>query len=130
MTIRGYIEIALSVIILLLVIVALWFWRLKDNAAKDLLAAQNTHITDVAIHKEDAATIVHITAFRKADDTIILKFSNEVEAINNHFNGIENAISNLRRTNADVEKYLSQPIPIALRNVLNGVPDSKAAASN
>lgn len=127
MNIRGYIDIALVVVILLLIIVVLWFWRLKDDSAKDLIAAQTVHVADVSTHNQDVATIVKITALRKSDDIVIAKFNGEIQSINDKFNNVQTSIANLRRINADVEKYLSQPIPVALRDVLNGMRDDKGS---
>lgn len=120
MGIRGYIDLALIALILILLIVALWFWRLKDNASADLIAAQGVHQTDVAVHKDDLATIKSITTYDTANGKLMAKFIAVMSGIDLKFGALNTSISNLRRTNADVEKYLATPIPPALLCLLRG----------
>jgi hypothetical protein len=132
LSIRGYIELAGFVVAMFFVCCALWLWKEKDNAQAALIAAQAVHKTDAAVHVEDMDTIRRITEYKEANDHIVATFVANIAAIDRRFDNLNASISNLRRTNPDVEKYLAMPIPVALRDLLNGVPASdgtKAAAA-
>lgn len=129
MTFSGFLKLLPWLLLLVLAIILVWFWKLKDDSAAALLAAQNVHATDVAVHKEDVATIKAVTAFRADDDKIVLKFTNDLQAINDRFATLNTSIANLERTNAQVRDYLSQPIPSPLAVILNdGVRDEAGSA--
>lgn len=129
MTVAGFLKLLPWIVILLLLIVVLWFWRLKDNAAANLLAANATISTQKTSLELDAKTIMHLTTYNTANDKIMAMFVTKMSGIDTLFGALNNSISNLRRTNADVEKYLSQPIPPALLCLLNGVCGKAAGAA-
>lgn len=129
MGIGDYIKIACVVLILLLVCAVLWLWRLKDNSEAALVAAQTVHVTDVAIHKEDQATITALTTYNTKNDALMAKFVTEMSGIDLSFGKLNTAIATLRRTDPNVEKFLSTPIPPALLCLLqpdNGVCNKAA----
>lgn len=127
---RGYLELAGFVVCMFFVCAALWLWRDKDNAKANLIAAQATIGAQAVQIKDDRSTIKLITALRSSDDNIMSEFDAKLDAMNKHFGALDNNIANLRRNNADVEKYLSLPIPDALLAILSGVPLGQAAAGN
>lgn len=119
MTIGDYFKIAVGVLILLLICAVLWLWRLKDNSEASLLAAQGQITTAVAVHVEDQATITRLTTYNTANDKIMAQYVSQMSGVDIAFGKLNTAIANLRRTNADVEKYLAQPIPLPLLCVLD-----------
>lgn len=122
-------RIAVGIVILCLVIAILWLWRDKDNAAASLIEAQSAISADANVHKDDLATIAKITAFRKADDAILVQYADNLRQIDAKFNTIDTSIEHLRMTNAEVARWFDTPIPADLLAVLNGVPDTAASSS-
>lgn len=121
MSIRGYIELAGFIVAMFFVCAALWLWRDKDNAKTALIAAQNTIHSQVLQHDEDEATIASLAVYNTKNDRIVADFVTLMSKIDTNFGAFNTAIQNLRRKNAEVDKYLSQPIPDALLCLLNGV---------
>lgn len=126
MSLGDYFKILLGFVILVLICVVLWLWRDKDKAASDLIAAQKTiaadatqHATDNKQHDNDAATINRITAYNIQNDAVRADFVALMSRIDFQYEGMTKQISDLRRNNADVEKYLATPIPVALLCVLD-----------
>lgn len=113
-------------VILLLIIAALWFWKAKDDAQANLIAAQSQHITDVAVHTEDAATIKQLFAYKEANDAVTAVFISRVDALDGKLNSFNSTLDKMRRSNAEVDQYLSQNIPLPLAGLLNGLCDPAA----
>jgi hypothetical protein len=128
MTIKGYFTIFVIVLMLALVCAVLWLWRLKDNSQANLIAAQATIGAQKVQITDDQNTIKLISALRSQDDTLMLKFDSDLIALSNRFNAVDTNIQKLRRTNADVDKYLALPIPAALLPILNGLLLGQAAS--
>lgn len=119
MTFTAALKLLPWIVILLLLIVVLWFWRDKDNAQSNLIAAQSKVAVVQGKLDTDDATIVRLTTYNTANDKIMARFVSEMSGVDAAFGKLNTDISNLRRTNADVEKYLAQPIPQPLLCLLD-----------
>ena len=134
MTAKAWLIVAVVVLLLGECCAILWLWRDKDNAQAALIAAQTVHVADVKTHTDDQATITRITNYNAANQRVLAQFVAKAAQIDAAFSVLNANISNLRRSNADVEKYLSQPIPLPLlclldpANSLCAVPGKAGAA--
>lgn len=129
MSFTAIMSIIAAAVFLVLIILVLWFWKAKDDAQASLIAAQTVHTADVTTHTDDLATIAKITAFRTADDALLVKYDDDLRAMDARFNSIDGSIANLRLTDAKVRDYLATPIPASLLAVLNSVPDAASTTA-
>lgn len=129
MSIKGAFYIFLVVLILGEACFALWLWKDKSKYELLLTAEQRMTATQKETIDDKENTIVRLTNYKQANDAIILQFFAKVDGINGRLNTFTGTLSDLRRTNADVEKYLSAPIPPALAALLNGVCETGAACN-
>lgn len=127
-------RVVLFLLFVAICVILFLLWK-KSSVEGDLALANSKlstataqHATDIAVHNEDVGTIKQLTSYKAANDRIEAQFVLKLTDIQDNFASLQGNIAQLRRTNADVEKYLSQPIPLVLACVLNGgVFDTVAA---
>jgi hypothetical protein len=116
---KGWLIVAVVVVLLGEACGILWLWRDKDNAKAALIAAQATIGAKQSQIDDDKAAIAHLTDYKVANDNLLARFLLEVKGIGARYAAKRNDVAELRRTNPDVEQYLSTPIPPALAAILN-----------
>lgn len=109
-------------VIAALVAALLWY---RGNLI-DAEAEQAKAVAALSVAKESnaqqAKAIEQLTERKARDDQILADISTKLAGINQSLAETNETISGLEKTDADVRKYLDEPIPDALRGVLNNKP--------
>ncbi|TGQ69501.1 hypothetical protein EN829_015125 [Mesorhizobium sp. M00.F.Ca.ET.186.01.1.1] len=90
-------------------------------AARDAVAAKETAerslATAIAVNADNEKTMTAMQNAQARADQLAADLAAEVDAANQTTLGVAKALAELRANNADVDAYLKQPVPDALRGV-------------
>jgi chromosome segregation ATPase len=114
-----YLRLGLMLIFTAALVAALWY-RAEFLKAEGRTAQVQAEL-NVALdaNKANAAAIARLKAENEANDILITAMSEQIEKANTQLAEANAAIKELRDKDESVRSYLSQPIPDALKRLLN-----------
>jgi hypothetical protein len=96
----------------------LFYYRGNAIAARAEAAQTKANLaTAVAINAENEKTVAKLKADKEASDKLAADLADEVAAANQSALNLATTLADLRSKNADVDSYLRQPVPPALRGL-------------
>lgn len=106
---------------------ALWYRGEAIEAAGARDQARGELATALAVNASQKAAIDRLTAFRDMDDKLMVELQGQLSELATQTKRTTDAIRDLETTSADVKAYLSTPVPVELRGLLNRrTPDGAA----
>lgn len=98
---------------------ALWYRGEAIEAAGARDKARGELATALAVNASQKAAIDRLTAFRDMDDKLMVELQGQLSELATQTKRTTDAIRDLETTSADVKAYLSTPVPVELRGLLN-----------
>ncbi len=118
-----YLRLGLAAVILIIILgLASAMFMYRGNAISAHAEAAQARVdlqTAQAVNKNNEAVMARLKADRDASDKLAAALENEISVANESALDVARALADLRMKNADVDSYMRQPVPAALRSMLD-----------
>ncbi|MER9937399.1 hypothetical protein [Mesorhizobium sp. M0088] len=108
---------AIVIVILGLATAAFYYRGNAISARADAAQARADLATAVAVNEANEAAMARLKADNERADKLAADLADEIDAANNSTLAVAKTLADLRAKNADVDSYLKQPVPSALRSL-------------